>query len=376
MPWVFYYLPVYMSAFGVSGFDLGLLLSLSGGLSIAAPLFGTWLASRLGLKRAFLVIDTAANVGYLTPLIVASRREYFVVTYVCATLYSASSPLWETLLVEGTFQEARILGYTVTAVIYLTGSMLTPLAGLVLDRAGLVNGFRLIAAFALTTFLAKTAVLAFMLEEPETVPSGSVKRPSLASAVRLVKGDSRLLSVLAYAVISSVLMQAIPSYLPLYLRDERGARLSLEEAGFIPTLSSVTSLAMLAYATLRPFTQSRGLRYMLTTALSGSVAYTLYLAAMVEPRLAFVAAAVSGLRSVEFSASRTYLVNVVDESDPAAKSHVISLIYSLSSLVAIPAPTIAGAAFSYHPASIWGIALCLSVAEALIVLRLRRKPGN
>lgn len=102
MPWVFYYQPIYMKAFGVTGFELGLLLTFSQALSIFSPLLGELFIARLGMKWTFLLIDTVTNAGYLLPLILAKSQADFVAVYVFSALFAAVGPVWETLLAEGT----------------------------------------------------------------------------------------------------------------------------------------------------------------------------------------------------------------------------------------------------------------------------------
>jgi MFS family permease len=366
MPWVFYYQPLYMVALGASEVELGAYMSVSRAVSVAAPFLAVHLAARLGFKKAFLVLDTAANVGYLL-LLLTGRRELFGLALALSALYAASGPLWEVLLVEGSDPEAFVALYSIPSVIYTVGSSATPLAGLLLERFGVVEGFRVVAAIALASFAAKTAVLAATLVEPRSSPADG--RRGLKPALRLAASDRRLLAFLVYSVIASVLF-TVPSYLSLYLCDARGARLSVEAAGLVPTVSSAVSLAVLALVTLKPPVNRTP--YLALSAALGVASSLLYALSPAEPRLAFLAAALSGLRGAEFSVSRAFFMDMLEGFDAAARSQALSLLYTASSVFTIPAPTAVGYLYSVHPTLIWALAASASASQLAIVLWLSR----
>ena len=366
MPWVFYYQPLYMVALGASEVELGAYMSVSRAVSVAAPFLAVHLAARLGFKKAFLVLDTAANVGYLL-LLLTGRRELFGLALALSALYAASGPLWEVLLVEGSDPEAFVALYSIPSVIYTVGSSATPLAGLLLERFGVVEGFRVVAAIALASFAAKTAVLAATLVEPRSSPADGGR--GLKPALRLAASDRRLLAFLVYSVIASVLF-TVPSYLSLYLCDARGARLSVEAAGLVPTVSSAVSLAVLALVTLKPPVNRTP--YLAFSAALGVASSLLYALSPAEPRLAFLAAALSGLRGAEFSVSRAFFMDLLEGFDAAARSQALSLLYTASGVFTIPAPTAVGYLYSVHPTLIWALAASAYASQLAIVLWLSR----
>ena len=366
MPWVFYYQPLYMVTLGVEEVELGAYMSASRAVSVVAPFLAVQLAARLGFKGAFLLLDTLANVGYLT-LLVIGRRELFGLSFALAALYAASGPLWEVLLVEGSGSEAFVALFSIPSVIYVVGSSATPLAGLLLERFGIVEGFRVVAAIALASFAAKTAVLAVTLVEPRS--SAVSGQRGLGPALGLVASDRRLLAFLGYSVLASVLF-TVPSYLSLYLCDARGAGLSVEAASLIPTVSSATSLAVLALVTLKPSTSRTP--YLVLSATLGALSSLLYALSPAEPRLAFAAAALSGLRGAEFSVSRAFFMDLLEGFDATARGQAISLLYTASSVFTIPAPAVVGYLYSVHPTLIWALAASASLSQLAIVLWLSR----
>lgn len=371
MPWVFYYMPLYLVAVGVSEIEYGALSSLSRGLSLTAPLLAMPVAARLGFKRAFLVLDTLCNVGMLLPL-VAGKGEVAALAFVFSGLMPSSAILWEVLLVEGTESEALVAAYSMPGIIYLAGSLLTPLAGVVLNRFGLVWGYRLVAMVALFSFLTKTAILAAALREPGSGLEGGGEGSGLREAVKLAASDGRVRALLLFSALSSVIY-AVFGYQSLYLCDSRGARMTVEEASLIPSLSSTASLATLALVTA--ISQLNRVGYLTAAAAAGAAAYTLYALSSAEPALAFAAALASGLRGAEFSVSRAYFVDLLEDSDAVAKGHAISLLYTLGSAITVPAPALVGLLYSTHPVSIWLLALSASLGQLAVLAWLVKHEG-
>ena len=364
MPWVFYYQPLYMVALGVGEIELGAYMSASRAVSVAAPLLAVHLAAWIGFKRAFLVLDTVANVGYLL-LLILGKREFFGLALAISALYAASGPLWEVLLVEGSGPETFVAIYSIPSVIYTVGSSATPLAGFLLESFGVVDGFRVVAAIALASFTAKTAVLAVTLREPDASPISEER--GLKRAFRLAASDRRLLAFLGYSILASVLF-TVPSYLSLYLCDARGAKLSVEAAGLVPSLSSAASLTVLAIVTLKPPVSRTP--YLALSAALGVLSSLLYALSSAEPKLAFAAAAVSGLRGAEFSVSRAFFMDLLEGFDATARGQALSLLYTASSVFTIPAPAAVGYLYSVHPTLIWVLAASASILQLAIVLWL------
>ncbi|MCS7104370.1 MAG: MFS transporter [Thermofilaceae archaeon] len=368
MPWIFYYQSIYVTALGISELEYGAYMSLSRGLAMVAPLMAMPVAAKLSLKKAFLVLDTLANAGVLLPF-VTGRRELVAVAFTFSGIASSSAILWEVLLVEGTSSEALVAAYSIPTVIFLVGNLLTPLAGLILERLGLVSGFQILAALALSTFTAKTMVLVFKLEEPKTrLERGD--RGGLREAVKLVALERRMLILLLFTVFSSVIY-AIFSYQSLYLCDERGAGMNVEVAGLVPSFSSAVSLIILTIVTSKP--QINRLGYLITSSLAGVISYTLYTLSPVDPKLAFAAAVASGLRGAEFAVSRAYFVDLLEGSDAVAKGHAISLLYTLGNIVTIPAPTIVGFLYSIQPVNIWYLAISAALGQLLSIVLLTKQ---
>ncbi|MEM4411991.1 MAG: hypothetical protein QXO66_04000, partial [Thermofilum sp.] len=117
MPSIFYYQSIYVVELGFSEIEYGLLVSLLKGFSILTPFAAVPLASRVGFKRAFLLIDVLGNAGFLLPLI-SGKRELLPLAFAAGSLIAASSILWEVLLVTGTDEDALVTAYSISSVIY------------------------------------------------------------------------------------------------------------------------------------------------------------------------------------------------------------------------------------------------------------------
>ena len=372
MPWVFYYQPIYMKAFGVTGFELGLLLTFSQLLSIFTPLADGFLIARLGMKRTYLIIDTLTNAGYLLPLILARTQTDFIAVYIFSALFAAVNPVWETLLAEGTAPEARAISYSASSIINLIGGLMTPLAGLLLTHLGIVEGYRLLAAIALAAFLLKTAVLVFKLEEPRV--DGAIEEDGVGtfSALKTILYNRNLLLVSLFNIMTSITVSVLPTYMPLYLEDPRGLSLNPEEMGAIRSATSAASLLLLLYILISPYTPSLYRRLLALSASAGMAGYIAYLLATPSARgIAFLAAALLGIKSTEFTLARTFLVNSIDEVNPAMKNNVLSILSTANQALTIPVPALIGLVYTHNPRNIWILATIFSIIELTLILKLR-----
>jgi len=360
MPWVFFYLPVYLSALGVGEVEYGMYLSIARGLSIVAPALVVPIAVSMGFKRAFLAVDTLANVGFLL-LLLSGSRELAALSVVLSALFSVSGPLWEVLLVEGAGAEALVPVYSALTAMYIVGSLLTPIAGHLMYSLGSLEGFRLVSLVALAAFVAKTLVLAVALEEPGApgAEAGAGVAGGLRETLKAASGRA-VRAVLAYMALSSTLY-AVSSYLSLYLCDPRGVGMTAEEAGFAQMLSSAVSLALLTALTVGS-TAARA-QHLAATAAAGVVAYVLFALSEAQPSLAYVAAAVLGVKGLEYSFSRAVFLRAFEGSSALARGHAFSLLYALSNLVTVPTPLLVGLLYSVKPTLIWVLAAAASAAQ-------------
>ena len=369
MPWVFYYQPLYMKVLGVSEIGLGLLTSFGMGMSIILPFVGDYFGEKIGKKWAFIILDLICNIGYLLSLFFARDIIAFLLTYLFSALYSAIGPLWETLLVEEIDDESRTITYSTISLINLFGSLSTPIAGIIIQFYGILKGFRYVILIALILFIIKTLVLVFKIKErPVHQYKKDIFRRRLSDVTKIIVSNYSVLLLFTITIVMNITMYSIPTYLALYLKDDKGAGLSVEEISLVPMFSSITSILVLSLIIFCTSTRYR--RYLLISFLLSVIAYTLYYFSFMYSMFAYFASIISGIKTIEFIVSRAMLNNYIDRINPEYRSKILSVLYSIVQIVTIPAPTLLGLAYTYDPKNIWVVGIILSIIELFALIKI------
>jgi len=374
MPWIFYYLPVYMKEFNISEAQIGLIYSASLLLQIFLPILGGYATDKWGRKNSFILFDLICNLGLLGTLIIAQNIYHFIIALLFSSFYSAVSPAWECLLAEGTEPEDRILGYTITGMIYLTGSIMTPIAGYVLTIMGIKRGFAFLSAIAFVTITIKTLILWIKLKEPaitEKLDKGTVELGGFIKAMKEIIGYKPLAILFMYHIISSIIFASLPNFLSLYLKDSRGLELNIEETSLVPSLSSIVTLIIFFLISFKlekvPYNN-----LLLSSAGAEVFSGLLFLASPKRcVEIIAVASLIRGIRGIDFSIVKTYITNLIDKVNPKSRAKIISLTYSLPQILSLPAPALMGLIYTLNPRYIWIASITMATIQIITIIKLK-----
>ena len=185
---------------------------------------------------------------------------------------------------------------------------------------------------------------------------------------KIIVSNYSVLLLFTITIVMNITMYSIPTYLALYLKDDKGAGLSVEEISLVPMFSSITSILVLSLIIFRTFTRYR--RYLLISFLLSVIAYTLYYFSFMYSMFAYFASIISGIKTIEFIVSRTMLNNYIDRINPEYRSKILSVLYSIVQIVTIPAPTLLGLAYTYDPKNIWVVGIILSIIELFALIKI------
>jgi len=374
MPWIFYYLPVYMKESNINEAQIGLIYSASLLLQIFLPILGGYAADKWGRKNSFILFDLICNLGLLGTLIIAQNIYHFIIALLFSSFYSAVSPAWECLLAEGTEPEDRILGYTITGMIYLTGSIMTPIAGYVLTIMGIKRGFAFLSAIAFVTITIKTLILWIKLKEPaitEKLDKGTVELGGFIKAMKEIIGYKPLAILFMYHIISSIIFASLPNFLSLYLKDSRGLELNIEETSLVPSLSSIVTLIIFFLISFKlekvPYNN-----LLLSSASAEVFSGLLFLASPKRcVEIIAVASLIRGIRGIDFSIVKTYITNLIDKVNPKSRAKIISLTYSLPQILSLPAPALMGLIYTLNPRYIWIASITMATIQIITIIKLK-----
>ncbi|KYH37866.1 MAG: major facilitator superfamily protein [Candidatus Bathyarchaeota archaeon B24] len=356
MSWIFFYRPIFMKSLGVSEVEIGFTITLYSILQTFLPLLGGYLADRFGRKRVFMLFDVMGWITSLILWILATEFWQMLLAIIFEGLVTVIFPVWECMLVEDTCPEHRASIYGYINLIYVSGSLLTPLAGIMVSTYGIVAGYRAMCILALTSLTTMFILRQIFLRETEIGKALLKERGEISGfkgyrkALQIVVRRKPILLIFLCNILGALYYTISGTYNALYLTDSRGLALDESLASLVPAASSVTSILLLTIFSPmireeKTLLKSLTIAYLLS-ALSLTVLVTApkgYLS------LATLSGVLSGFYTLAYPAIRTFLTNRIDVVDEKARAKVLSLSTTFSALANWLTPTLAGYAYQIDP---------------------------
>ena len=381
MSWVFFYRTIFLSeSIGLTEVEIGLLFSFYNLLSIISPLAGGYLADRFGRKRVLMLFD---SVGYLSSLAVwvfTQNLWYALAAYTLESLASVIFAVWECLLVEGTGPEHTAGIYAYVSAIYNIGALSTPIAGYLVGLYGVDQGSRLLFTLTFFSLIPMFSIRQVYLRETE-IGYQIMKEQKFAGfkgyleSLSMIKRN-RIMAALLFSSIVGNFYYAVSRYLPLYLIDSRGLGLAEDVASLMPSVSSISALMMVSL--IVPRIASKGDYIKVLTAGYGLGCLGMLLISF-SPKgnlpSVLVSGAILGIyASTIFSVSRAFLASEIGAADDRGRAKVLSITTTLSSLLNLPAPALAGYFFSLEPnLPFIAVSGVLLIGLAVLLVAVRQK---
>jgi len=348
MPWLFYYLPLFLAHIGLSEVEIGYVIAFSSVLHVICPPLSSFFAKRWGFKKAFILLDAIGWIPWLVIWVLArSSIHAFIATSFMAFVAMAAT-LWECLLMEGTDPDVRPTIYGSIQMIYLIGNLLTPTAGYVIHVKGLGYGYKLLCLLAISSLSIMYLVRALYLKEPASVKEEPYF--SYDMVLELLIKKKGLLVILSINALWSFQLTIMSTFLVLLLVDPRAFMLTESEVAMVPFVSSLVQLLvvllMVPRVTSHIQTAVLSLSYMVSTA-------TLALIFFIPPRslsLVLVFAFLDAIpSSLMWPLNRAILFAFMGSLGPGSKTKIIALANMLGSLASAIAGPIGGILFSMDP---------------------------
>lgn len=167
IPYVLYnfYLSLYMKAQGVTDQQIGFLISMGFVSGFVFSFFAGIITDALGRKRTTLIFDLLA--WPVSILLYMMARDFwgFALAAIAGSTIRIVLVAWHLMIVEDAGTEERVAAYNLINVINVSMGVVTPLAGLLVRRLGMVTGERVLMAVAVVSMTAMMFIRNHYLKE-------------------------------------------------------------------------------------------------------------------------------------------------------------------------------------------------------------------
>jgi MFS transporter, DHA1 family, tetracycline resistance protein len=353
--------------------DIGLIATVGMIFQAFWSITAGWITDRLGRKRTSLVFDT---ISWTLPTLLWTFAGGFTWFFAAAALNSAVRVVhisWSCLFIEDSEPDSRVVLYAWISVAGTLSGFFAPIAGLLVDKIGLVPATRALYAFAFATmtamfwirnaFVAETRVGKRRMEEAR----GHGVREVLVEYVLGAKSlfSSRIAVVaLALSILSNVHVMVRANFLSVILT--KGIGLSEGMVSVFPPLASAVTLA--AYFLVVPRIKRMRVALFASLALSASGNLLLLVSPTGSLPLVFLSTLLvalgTGTAGPVIDAS---LANAIDDE---RRAKVLSVVYTLMFALSAPFGWISGLiarSGARLPSALAAVLMLLGAALALLL---------
>lgn len=149
-----FYLSLYMKEMGVTDEQLGIIIA-AGFLSAAFfSLFGGIITDYLGRKRTAFIFDFLAWPTSIFIYLISRSLIMFILATVINNLVKIVTVAWNLMVIEDADSDQRIAAFNLLNIINISLGILTPLAGLVVAKYGIIKAERTFMIFAIISMTA------------------------------------------------------------------------------------------------------------------------------------------------------------------------------------------------------------------------------
>ena len=160
------FLPIYLITLGGGALSVGLLSGMDNLLSALYSFPGGYLADRLGTKKALLVFNLIAMVGFVVVILIPAWQAVIVGSVFFLSWTAISLPATMGLVAQVLPQNRRTMGVTMHSLVRRFPMALGPLVGgACIDIWGLVTGIRIAFIGALAMAVVAAIVQQILIEE-------------------------------------------------------------------------------------------------------------------------------------------------------------------------------------------------------------------
>ena len=374
--WYSTFLPLYMVALGLDEVTIGWLTSANLLTQLASTLIGGDFADRFGRKRVLVVGDILCWGIPLFLYGIASNPWYLVAGRLLNGFINVVFPSFECLFVEDVAEENRPAVFGLLQFLMAAGSLLSPLAGLMVARLGMVSAGRIIMISTSLMAVAIAVARQFTLVETNMGRermAGSVRRGLSAmpgeylEALAAIGKDAPVRNFLIARVFMAISNVVWGTYAMIFLTSKNGAGLPEAMVAFAPALSAVVTLAALLVSADRLAGKHLFANLVIGQAL-WLVGAGVFLWSPAQPIvLGGVWAILNAISLALFQpASLSYWANIVSDQQ---RAKILAVATAVITICTLPVGPAAGYMYQLWPRMPFVVTIGLQVVVLVLILR-------
>ncbi len=240
------FLPIYLMALGGGALAIGLLNGLQNLLGALYSFPGGYLSDKLGQKRALLVFNLMAMVGYLIVILIPTWPAVIVGSIFFMSWSAVSLPAMMSLVADVLPKSKRTMGVSMHSLVRRIPMALGPLAGgAFIMLWGEKSGVRLAFVAALAMALLAIVLQEWLIRDEEKHPQAKKHEPE-AHPLRLLREMNPLLKSLLVSDILIRFCEQIPyAFVVVWCMKSIASPVSAVQFGTLTAIEMTT--AMLVY---------------------------------------------------------------------------------------------------------------------------------
>ena len=150
IPWVLYtfYLSLYMKEQGITDTQLGYLISIGFIANTIFSMIGGLITDSLGRRKTTLIFDMISWPGSILIYLLSNNFGMFALAQIVNGMSRITAVSFNLMVVEDAEVREQVSAYNLINAINISVGIFTPLAGILIKALGIINGERVLLAFA------------------------------------------------------------------------------------------------------------------------------------------------------------------------------------------------------------------------------------
>lgn len=150
IPWVLYtfYLSLYMKEQGITDTQLGYLISIGFVANTIFSMVGGLITDSLGRRKTTLIFDMISWPGSILIYLLSNNFGMFALAQIVNGMSRITAVSFNLMVVEDAVVREQVSAYNLINAINISVGIFTPLAGILIKALGIINGERVLLAFA------------------------------------------------------------------------------------------------------------------------------------------------------------------------------------------------------------------------------------